>query len=162
MIGARKIWIVAALAALAIAIGFLIGYPTEVAAATTIAFAALVSLLTTRDLAAEAALRTRRPRRVAESLPLEQLRRIDRTLAAARASEVGVDRELRPLFRAIAATRLARRGVDVDRNAEEARAILGDDLWELVRAERPRGSHLVAGGVSTAGLRTLIERLERI
>lgn len=157
----RRISAVAAVAAIAVASGFLIGYPADVTAATTIAFAAFVSLITIRDLFARTKLRTR-ARPAADSMRLEQLRRIDQTLAAARASEAGVNRELRPLFRAIAATRLARRGVDVDRNAEEARALLGDELWELVRAERPRGSDLSPGGISTIELQSLIERLERI
>jgi hypothetical protein len=161
MIGARVIWI-AALAAIAVASGFLIGYPAEVGAATMIAFAAVVSLITTRELSAKAELRRRPARRFADALPLEQLRQVDETLTAARASEVGVDRDLRPLFRAIAAARLARRGVDVDRHPEEARALLGEELWELVRAERPRGSNRFAGGVSTAGLQSMIARLERI
>jgi hypothetical protein len=162
MIGARGIWIAAALAAIAVASGFLIGYPAEVGAATTLALAAFVSLITTRELAAKAELRRRPARRIADSLPLQQLRHVDETLTAARASEVGVDRDLRPLFRAIAATRLARRGVDVDRHPEEARRILGEELWELVRDGRSRGSNLFAGGVSSAGLQRLIERLERI
>jgi hypothetical protein len=162
MIGARGIWIAAALAAIAVASGFLIGYPAEVGAATTIALAAFVSLITTRELTARAELRRRPARRLPDALPLEQLRQVNETLTAACASEVGVDRDLRPLFRAIAATRLARRGVDVDRHPEEARTILGEELWELVRAERSRGSNRLAGGVSTAGLQSLIERLERI
>src|SRR5262245_33333574 len=162
MIGARGTWIAAALAAIAVASGFLIGYPAEVGAATTIALAAFVSLITTRELAAKAELRRRPARRPADGLPLEQLRQVDKTLTAARASEFGVDRDLRPRFREIAATRLARRGVDVARHPEEARAILGEELWDLVRAERPRGSNRAAGGVSTAGLQRVIERLERI
>jgi hypothetical protein len=162
VIGIRGIWMVATLAAIALASGFLVGYPAEVGAATTIALAAVVSLLTTRELAARAELGRRPARRVADARPLEQLRQVDETLRAARASEFGVDRDLRPLLREIAATRLARRGVDVDRHPEEARAILGEELWELVRAERPRGSNRVARGVSTAGLQSLIERLERI
>jgi hypothetical protein len=162
MIGTRGIGLVAALAALAVAVGFLTGYPAQVGAGTTIAVAAFVSLISTRDLAARAELRPRPVRRVADSPPLEQLRQVGRALTAARASEFGVDRDLRPLFRPIAAMRLARRGVDLDRHTEKARAILGDELWELVRAESPRGSNRVAGGISAAGLQSLIERLERI
>jgi hypothetical protein len=162
VIGARGIWIVAALAAITVASGFLIGYPAEVGAATTIALAAFVSLITTRELAAKAELRRRPARQLAGARLFEQLRQVDKMLTAARASEVGVDRDLRPLFRGIVATRLARRGVDVDRHPEEARAILGEELWELVRAERPRGSNRIAGGVSSAALRSLIERVERI
>jgi len=162
MIGARGMWIAAALVAVAVTCGFLIGYPAEVGAATTIAFAAFVSLITTREIAAKAGLRRRPARRPAAARPLEQLRQVDETLKAARASEVGVDRDLRPLFRGIASTRLAHRGVDLDRHPDEARAILGGELWELVRAERPSASNRVAGGVSPAGLQSMVERLERI
>ena len=154
MIGARGVWIVSALAAAAVAIGVLIGSPAEVGAATTIALAAFVSLITIRELAVRAELRRRPRRRPADAPPLEQLRRVDERLTAARASEVGVDRDLRPLFRGIAAARLARRGVDVDRHPEEARAILGEELWELVRADRTRGSNRIAGGLSRVGLRS--------
>jgi hypothetical protein len=133
-----------------------------VVAGATIALAAFVSLITIRELAARAELRGRPARRAADARPLEQLRLVDRRLTAARLSEVGVDRELRPLLRAIAAARLARRGVDLDRRPEEARAILGEELWELVRPGRSSGSNLVKGGLSTAGLKILIERLERI
>jgi hypothetical protein len=58
--------------------------------------------------------------------------------------------------------RLARRGVDLDRHPDEARAMLGDELWELARAEGSRGSNRVRGGISAAGLESLIQRLERI
>ena len=159
---ARGIAPVATLTAVAVGSGFLIGHPAEVGAATTIAFAAVVAISTTRDLAARARSRTRPVRRVADSAPLEQLRRIGKALAAAQVSEFAVDRDLRPLLRPIAALRLARRGVDLDRHGEEARALLGEPLWELVRVDRARGSNLRAGGISAAELQSLIERLERI
>jgi hypothetical protein len=162
VIAARGMTLVAALAAVAVGTGFLIGYPAEVAAATTLASAVVVALNTTRDLAARAQLRTRPVRRVADSASLQQLREVGEALAAARASEYGVDRELRPLLRPIAAIRLARRGVDLDRHPEEARALLGEPLWGLVRADRARGSDRVAGGISAPELQSFIERLERI
>jgi hypothetical protein len=158
----RGIVVVAALAAVAVGSGFLIGYPAQVAAATAIAAAAVVSLVTTRELAARARSREGPVRRPSDAAPLEQLRRVGEALAAAQASEFGVDRSLRPLVRPIAAMRLARRGVDLDRHPTEARAVLGEQLWELVRADRPRGSNLVAGGISAAELQRLLERLERI
>ena len=161
MIRASSLALVAAAAVVALGIGFLIGYPAQVAAATTIAFAAVVALFSTRDLAARAELRTR-PVRVADSPPLEQLRQIAKALTAAQTSAYAVDRDLRPLVRPIAGMRLARRGIDLDRHPGEARAILGEQLWELVRADRARGSNRVAGGISTAGLQSMIERLERI
>lgn len=162
MIAARGIALTAALAAVAVGSGFLIGYPAQVAAAATIAAAAVVSLVTTRDLAARAQLRAGPVRRVTDAAPLEQLRRVGEALAAAQASEFGVDRDLRPLLRPIAAMRLARRGIDLDRHPKEAHAVLGEQLWELVRADRARGSNRVAGGISSARLQSLIDRLERI
>jgi predicted XRE-type DNA-binding protein len=62
----------------------------------------------------------------------------------------------------MAAMRLARRGVDLDRHLETARALLGDPLWEIVRVDRPSASNLVAGGISTGELDSMIERLERL
>ena len=162
MIRARSVALVAAPAVAVLGGGFLIGYPAQVAAATTIAFAAVISLISTRDLAAGAELRPPRVRRVADSPPLEQLRQVDRALTAAQASEVGVDRDLRPLFRPIAAMRLARRGVHRHRPPAVARAFPGAQLGVFARPRRERGSNLVAGGISTVGLESLIERLERI
>ena len=43
-----------------------------------------------------------------------------------------------------------------------ARILAGEQLWELVRAGRARGSNRVADGIPAAGLQGLIERLERI
>src|SRR5262249_45961267 len=153
---------VAALAAVAVGSGFLIGYPAEVGAATAITFAAVVALITTRDLAARAELRARPVRRGGDSTRLAQLRPGGPALAGVQTPEIGMHRGLRPLLRPIAAMRLARRGVDLDRHREEARALLGEPLWELVRADRARGSNLVAGGISAAELQSLIKRLERI
>jgi hypothetical protein len=159
MIGARGIW-AGGLAATALVIGFIVGYPAEVGAATALAIAALVSLITTRDLA-KRALRRANAGRPPDGLPLEQLRRVEDALGAACASERGIERDLRPLFRAIAAMRLARRGIDVDRDPEQAQTILGGELWELVRSGRSR-SNPFTGGISRAALEGLIERLEGI
>lgn len=160
-VGVRGITLLAGVAAIVIAGGFLFGAPAELAGTTAIAFAAVVSLLTTRGLAAHARSRARPDRRGTSSAALEQLRQIDRSLAAARLSDVAVDRELRPLLRPVAVIRLARRGVDLDRHTVEAQAILGEELWELVQAKGPRSSNRYAAGISTTELRSLIERLER-
>lgn len=149
-------------AAVAVGVGFLIGYPAEVAAAAMIALAATAALITVRDLAAVKRLPTCAARQVADAVPLEQLRQVSETLAAARVSEVAVDRDLRALMRPIAEMRLARRGVDLDRHPQQARALLGEQLWKLVRADRPRASNLRTGGIPAAQLQSVIERLERI
>jgi hypothetical protein len=162
VIRARSVALLAGAAAIALGSGWLSGYPAQALAATTLAFAAVVSLLGIRDLAVRAELRSRPAWRAGDPPQLEQLRQADRALKAAQVSEFGVDRDLRPLFRPIAAMRLARRGVDLDRHPEEARELLGEEMWELVRAGRARSSSRVAGGISVAGLEGLIERLERV
>ena len=148
-------------AALVVGVGFVSGHPGEVGAAIAVAFAAVVAAVTTRDLALRARTPTRPVQRVGDTGQIEQLRRVGDSLAAAQASEVGVDRELRPLLRPIAAMRLARRGVDLDRHRETARELLGEPLWELVRADRAAAANRVAGGISPAELDGVIERLER-
>jgi hypothetical protein len=159
---ARGAALVAAVTVAVVASGFLIGYPAEVAAATAIALAAVAAIVTTRDLALCARSRDRAASRADGPRQVDQLRRVGDALAAAQASELGVERELRPLLRPMAAMRLARRGVDLDRHLETARALLGDPLWEIVRVDRPSASNLVAGGISTGELDSMIERLERL
>ena len=158
MIATRLLVLAAALAAVSVGVGFLTGYPSQVGAATAIAVAAFVALVTIRDLAARAGARARPVRRSSARPPLEQLRRLRETLLAAQTSEFLLVRDVRPRFRSIAAMRLARRGIDLDRQSEQARAILGDELWELVRAEGPSSG----GGTSAAALPVLIDRLEQI
>src|SRR5262249_22343086 len=108
----------AALCGVALAVGFPLGYPAEVGAAATVAFASLVSVIVIRDLAARAELHARPRRRAPLGEPLAQLSEVDKTLSAALSSGLG-DRDLRSLLRPIAATRLARRGVDLDRHEAE-------------------------------------------
>jgi hypothetical protein len=135
---------------------------SAVGAATAIVLAAAVAVITIRDLSARAQLRSRPVRRTADRKPPDELRRVGEALAAAEASAFGIDRDLVPILRPIAAMRLDRRGVDLDRHREEARALLGERLWDLVRADRSRGANRVSGGIPAAELQSLIERLERI
>ena len=68
---------------------------------------------------------------------------------------------LRPRLREIAAARLAaRHGVILDAKPEAARRILGDEAWELVRADRPAPEDRLARGVPAGELRSLVEKLE--
>jgi hypothetical protein len=107
----------------------------------------------------EQALRPRRTPRT--TLPqLERIRR-ETALAVARAYDFHV--RLRPTLRAIATHRLSsRRGVDLDANPAAARRLLGDDVWDLLRADRLPPEDRFAPGIEPDALARLLDRLERI
>ena len=70
---------------------------------------------------------------------------------------------LRPILREIAAHRLwVRFGVDLDREQERARELIGAKAWELVRPERPPPSERLAPGPAPADLRAVVDQLERL
>jgi hypothetical protein len=70
---------------------------------------------------------------------------------------------LRPMLREIAAARLQRRhGVALDRDRTAARALLGDDLWEVVRPDRPAPADRGAPGPGLDAIEPLIARLEEV
>jgi hypothetical protein len=107
----------------------------------------------------EDALRRRRPQE--PSLPqLERVRR-ETSLAIARAFDFHV--RLRPTLREIAAQRLARRrALDLDGQPDAARAVLGDEAWELLRADRSPPEDRFSRGVDPSALSRLLDTLERI
>jgi hypothetical protein len=71
---------------------------------------------------------------------------------------------LRPVLREIAAHRLRRgHGVDLDGAPEAARLLLGEVAFEVVRPDRPPpGDRLAPGGVSSADLAGIVDRLEAL
>jgi hypothetical protein len=79
------------------------------------------------------------------------------------ASSFHLHTRLRPLLREIAANRLSMRfGVDLDREHERARELIGGEAWELVRPERLSPSDRLAPGPPASHLRKVVEELERI
>jgi hypothetical protein len=79
------------------------------------------------------------------------------------ASSFHLHTRLRPLLREIAAHRLSMRfGVDLDREHERARELIGSEAWELVRPERPPPSDRLAPGPPASHLSKVVEELERI
>jgi hypothetical protein len=88
--------------------------------------------------------------------------RIQRVVEAGAATAGDLHFELRPLLRSIAATRLGARGVELDGQAAQARRLLGEELWELVRPDRPRPADPFARGPGPAGVQRLVERLEAL
>jgi hypothetical protein len=70
---------------------------------------------------------------------------------------------LRPILREIAAHRLWMRfGVDLDREQERARELIGANAWELVRPGRLPPSDRLAPGPASADLRVVVDELERV
>jgi hypothetical protein len=93
-----------------------------------------------------------------------ELEALERAVGLSSSSSFDLHFRLRPALREVAAHRLSsRRGLDLDSGSADVRAAVGDELWELVRPERPAPADRGFGpGVSPARLRGLLERLERI
>jgi len=79
------------------------------------------------------------------------------------ASSLHLHTRLRPLLREIAAHRLSMRfGVDLDREHERGRELIGGEVWELVRPDRPPPSDRLAPGPPASHLSKVVDELERI
>ena len=113
------------------------------------------------------------PRRSAFELALRRQPQAEATLPEHERAEAHVDVERgrggerhlvpQPLVRRIAVHLLAaRRGVSLDAQPERARALLGDETWELVRADRPSPTDRNARGLRPAQLREIVASLERL
>jgi hypothetical protein len=103
--------------------------------------------------------RERPPAKPRRTLPGD-LGAVTELVAGGRSTASDVHRRLRPLLREIAAAQLARRGVGLDRDPQPARALLGEELWEIVRADRPPPVTRDAPGLTLAQLSELTDRLE--
>ena len=94
---------------------------------------------------------------------LTELTRQEREVALSMDAAFDLHVRLRPTLRLIAAHRLStRRNVDLDRQPERARELLGDGVWELVRADRPPPDDRFARGIPREELRAIIDRLESV
>jgi hypothetical protein len=80
----------------------------------------------------------------------------ERAAAARNAGDVHT--RLRPLLREIAGERLAARGVSV----EDAKGLAGDQLWAIIRPDRPRPTESFAAELSVADVQSILDRLEAI
>jgi hypothetical protein len=94
--------------------------------------------------------------------PIAELDRIDRVLVLAASSPFDVHHRLRPLLRELTSERLhAHHGIELDRDPEQARQLLGDELWELARPGREL--LLRSGpGLPLADSTRLVQALERL
>jgi hypothetical protein len=107
----------------------------------------------------ERALRGRKP---PVSQPVELLR-MERELVLGAADADHAQRRLLPLLRSAAAARLAaRHGLELERRPEAARELLGDDVWELLRPDRPEPEDRHGPGVPREQIVAVIERVESL
>jgi hypothetical protein len=87
-----------------------------------------------------------------------ELDRLERELTMANASAFDTHVRLRPVVREIVGVRLAARGLRL----EESEEVLGPELWELARDDRPAPTDRHAPGTPAATLRRAVERLEAL
>jgi hypothetical protein len=89
------------------------------------------------------------------TLPAD-LRVSERAAAARYAGDVHT--RLRPLLRDIADERLAARGLSLD----DARPLVGDRLWEVIRPDRPRPTDAFVPELSADDVESMLDDLEAI
>lgn len=91
---------------------------------------------------------------------VDSLDRAESLVTIALSNAGDVHWRLRPVLRDIAAGGVHGRGVDLDGDPAAARALLGEEAWELVRADRPRPRDTFAPGLSPAALDRVLAVLE--
>jgi hypothetical protein len=107
----------------------------------------------------EEALRTPKP---AASQTAEFLR-MEREIDLGVAEAAHAHRRLLPLLRAAAAARLAsRHGIELERRPDAARTMLGEDVWELLRPDRPEPADRHGPGVPRDQVAAAIEAVESL
>jgi hypothetical protein len=92
-----------------------------------------------------------------------ELVRTERELTLGMATAGHAQRRLLPLLRDAAAARLAvGHGVELGRQPDSARALLGDEVWELLRPDRPEPVDRNAPGLSFARVEAVVAKLESL
>jgi hypothetical protein len=91
------------------------------------------------------------------------LERTERLLTLATTTSFDLHYRLRPILREVAEQRLAdRRGLRLDSGSPQVRQALGEDLWELVRPDRPAPDHRFEPGLPPDAVARSVEQLEAI
>ena len=103
-----------------------------------------------------------RGRAAKTSEPVELLR-MERELELGIAGAGNAHYRLLPLLRSAAAARLTtRHGIELERRPDAARELLGDDVWELLRPDRPEPADRFDPGVPRDLVTAAIERVESL
>jgi hypothetical protein len=91
------------------------------------------------------------------------LSRLEREVSMAGSAAFDVHFRLRPVIAELAAELLSsRRGIDLARDPERAQAALGEDVWEIVRPDRPQPAERHGLGISEARLGRVVTALESV
>lgn len=101
--------------------------------------------------------------RPTRATPPASLARIELEAALAVASTFDLHYRLVPRLRTVAVGLLSsRRRVSLEQDPVTARSILGDDVWELVRADRPPPQDRLATGIHAREFARTVDALETI
>jgi hypothetical protein len=107
--------------------------------------------------------RRRRRRKLPDIAPYPTFQQVSEQLSWAEVSPRHYDMVTRPLLVRLMASRLSERhGVDLHRFPEQARAIVGEDLWWWLDPTRPVEGSSQPPGVDVRTLTRLVERLETL
>jgi hypothetical protein len=107
----------------------------------------------------DAALRAR----AVEPMRPSELVRTEREITLGTSSAGHLHQRLVPILREAAAARLsANHNVDLARRPDAARALLGEDAWELLRPDRPEPNDRHGPGIPMRRLRGVVSTLEKL
>jgi hypothetical protein len=91
-----------------------------------------------------------------------QLVRLQHILEWSGESDLDAHMRLRPVLLEIAEVRLGRRGLQLDRDVDEARRLLGPKAWDLLRPDRPPPDSRDAPGIAPRDLEEILDALEAL
>ena len=93
----------------------------------------------------------------------EELDRLESVLIGVISGASDMHVRLRPDMREIAVDRLrTKRGIDLDTNPEAARRLLGDQLYDIVRPDRPPMQDRGSAGVPATVIEAMVAALEAL
>jgi hypothetical protein len=150
----------AAVLSAALLVAALVGFGIATLVAAAVAAAVLVQRTATAHGGTHGVFDSVLRRRANAFRRPRELRRLERAVALGVEDAGHLHTSLRPRLRSIAAPLLALRGVDLDHAPEQARLVLGDELWDLVRPDRDRPADSFGPGIRPERLELVVERLE--
>jgi hypothetical protein len=91
-----------------------------------------------------------------------ELVKLEREVALSTETAFDAHYRLRPTIREVAAARLRLLGVDLDASSGSAEALLGPDVWDLVRPGRPRPRDHDAPGLPIECIAAMVATVEEL